>query len=230
MSSDEARACAELREFSAPPGEPAYPHVVVARLANSWLRSHRPYWEGASGKGRTLEAAVSSAVGEAIERYVAGSPLRSAVVAKMADLEGTVDPRRLAGLDASQALDAGFDPDREIAWVPAGSIRHPGAVRWLPASAVYMRSPDGVQNCMAAPSTSNGLAFAPTLEAAIVRAYAEIIERHLFFLVWYGAAEAERPDARDLVETEVPRVLSGFADWSFTQRCSDPSMESMSPR
>jgi len=47
---------------------------------------------------------------------------------------------------------------------------------------------------------SNGLACAPTLEQAIDRALAEVMERHEFFSVWYGVRETDFPNAERFID------------------------------
>jgi thiazole/oxazole-forming peptide maturase SagD family component len=190
----------EMREIPPCEGEPAFPHVLVSRLANTFLEWDRPCWSGASGKGATLDAALGSALGESLERYAAHFVSQPLVHARVQDLDGAIHPRRLTGVDCSQAQAAGYPVDGEIAWVQATSIRDRTRTNWLPASAVYLRLPSESRARLAVPFVSNGLACAPTLEQAIDRALAEVVERHEFFSVWYGVREAELANAERFID------------------------------
>lgn len=190
----------ELREIRACSGEPAFPHVVVSRLANTLLEWDRAFWSGASGKGATLDAALHSAVGESLERYAARIVSHPLVWGRVQDLDATIHPHRLMGVDCVQAEAAGYSADEEITWVQGTQIQDRKKFSWLPASAVYLRLPPQCRARPAVPPVSNGLACAPTLEQAIERALAEVVERHVFFSVWYGTRVAELANAERFID------------------------------
>ena len=79
------------------PAEPEFPFVALARLANSGLNPGRPFWTGASGKGKTWPAALKSALGECVERYSAGVPTGAVRLARAAELDPVLDVHRLTG-------------------------------------------------------------------------------------------------------------------------------------
>lgn len=190
----------ELREVQALSGEPAFPHVVVSRLANTFLEWDRAFWSGASGKGASLDAALHSAVGESLERYAARIVSQPLVWGRVQDLDATIHPHRLMGVDCAQAKAAGYSVDEEIAWVQGTGIRDRKITNWLPASAVYLRLPPEYRARPAVPPVSNGLACASTLEQAIERALAEVVERHVFFSVWYGTRLPELANAERFID------------------------------
>lgn len=191
---------AETLEVPSFEGEPAFPYVVVSRLANTFLDLDWPFWCGASGKGATIEAAVGSAIGESLERYAARIVSQPLITARAEDLDSAIHPCRLTGVDCSQAQTAGYLVDGEIAWVRGTSIHDRKRTSWLPASAVYLRLPPEYRTSVAVPCVSNGLACAPTLEQAIHRALAEVVERHEFYSVWYGVREVELVDAGRFID------------------------------
>lgn len=158
------------------PGEPEFPFVALARLANSALNPRRPFWSGASGKGETWPAALRSALGECVERYSAGVPTHPVRLARAAELDCVLEVERLTGRPS---------PDAERAWISATAIDGSGRTTWLPAAAVYL----GQHGDRAVPSSSNGLACGSTMPEAVAGGYAEVVERHAFFAAWYGMAE-----------------------------------------
>ncbi|MFW2438211.1 MAG: YcaO-like family protein [Arenicellales bacterium] len=198
---------AELQEVAARKGELEYPYVVITRLSNNNLSPSRPSWKGASGKGETLEAAIGSAIGESIERYAAETIPGSLIKARENELENAIVPLSLTGMKVSQAMEAGFSPYEEIAWVMASSVEEEGRTKWVPASAVYLTSKEKLGGHIATPCTSNGLATGFNLKDAIDRAYTEVIERHMFFLVWYGVAKAELVDAELYLDKSISRLF-----------------------
>ncbi len=200
----------DLREVPACSGEPAFPHVVVVARANSWLSSNWIFGTGASGKGATPEDAIGSAVGEALERYSATVILRQPRIACLSEAEGAIAPWRLTGLAHSQTREGALDNEAKLAWIEARAIRPDGVTRWVPASAAYLRWPEA-WGPRPTPPTSNGLAAAPDLASAIDRAFAEVMERHLFFLVWYGVRDAEQPDARALLDPTICKLFEAAA-------------------
>ncbi|WP_319773547.1 YcaO-like family protein [Breoghania sp.] len=100
----------EIIALPALPGEPDYPVVHVARLANSRHDPNRPFWQGSSGKGATQEAALLSTLGEAVENYAhacrdeAWEAPASPVVCRNELVVKPTTSHRIAGLNHSNGL------------------------------------------------------------------------------------------------------------------------------
>jgi len=187
---------AELATVPPRPAELGFPHVVTTRLSNSRLEPARPVWRGASGKGELGTDAIFSAIGESLERYAAEIVPRGRLLrARAGQLDDAVHPCHLNGMGERQAKANALDPESETTWIQAQSVVEPSYWRWVPASSVYLASPINLGAPVTTVATSNGLAAAVGLADAIKRAYAEVLERHAFFRVWYGLAEAQLPDA-----------------------------------
>jgi thiazole/oxazole-forming peptide maturase SagD family component len=194
---------ADVQELRSLDGEPSFPYVLVSRVANTFLDPERSFWSGASGKGATVEAAFGSVIGESLERYGARFVSQPLITARIEHLDSAIDPSRLTGVHYSQAQAAGYEVDGAIAWVRGTSIRDRKMTTWLPASAVYLRLPEEFRTQLAMPQMTNGLACASTLAEAIDRALGEVLERHVFFSVWYGIRKAELADAERFTDLSV---------------------------
>ncbi|WP_267919873.1 YcaO-like family protein [Longispora fulva] len=127
-----------------------------------------------SGKGGTPEAARTSAVMEAVERYAAWLPLRPTTVASHDDLvaEGraVIRPGEL-----SIALRSQYRDDRPIWWVTGRDLVTGADVLVPHGAAVYGRDP-GAPPCLRLTHTT-GLASGNTLDEAVGHALREVIER-----------------------------------------------------
>lgn len=215
---------AELATVPPRPAELGFPHVVTTRLSNSRLEPARPAWRGASGKGESGANAVFSALGESLERYAAEIvPQGRLLRARVGQLDDAVHPSHLTGMGGLQARANALDPESETTWVQAQSVVEPACRRWVPASSVYLASPISLGAPVTTVATSNGLAAAVGLDDAIKRAYAEVLERHAFFRVWYGLDEAPVPDATTSLD-EVLRQqfeMSGLALRASVIACVD---------
>jgi ribosomal protein S12 methylthiotransferase accessory factor YcaO len=198
----------DISEVPAAEGEPAFPQVMVTRLANVSLNPRHAFGAGASGKGATRSMACRTAVAESIERYAASLPPREVVIARCEELDNPVTPAQLTGVGREQALAAGYDEEGEFAWVRAQPAQPGGQARWVPAAAVYLSLPAAHRRRVPVPMTTNGLACRPDLPGAVAAGVAEIIERHEFFAVWYGLKPA----------TSAGAVVAGQAAREFA-RC-----------
>jgi ribosomal protein S12 methylthiotransferase accessory factor len=168
---------------------------------------------GIGGAGTTRAEAAAAAVGEALERYsltyVAPDRL---VVATADELEGAVDPERFALFSRRQyAIDAfpfvPFRRDTRIAWV-AGWRVSDDARAWLPAELVFLgdATPDGCAHIGYA--TSSGAACAETVDEALERGLAELLERDAFMIVWANGLSLPVLDwSGDDVLTEIDRCV-----------------------
>ncbi len=197
-----------VRDVAPFPNEPEFPSLVVTRLANTWLNPTRSFGFGASGKGETPHIARASAIAETIERYAAGVVPETVVVARSDQLDGpTIEPIRLTG---SEAASAGYSSDRAIAWAPIRGLKGREPAGYVPASAVLLRLPADLPRPILVPFSSNGLACADDLETALRRAFAEVIERHVFFSVWYGARDYIAADHGDAVDPTTRKAIDAF--------------------
>lgn len=149
------------------------------------------------GKGRNLDEAVWSAIGEGLERYSAALWSPSAIVrAPFSALgDAAFDPRWLVLYDEAQyAADnfrfARFDPEQPMNWVKGHWLDTQEPVL-VPAMATFMHFPvpAGERLCQA---TSSGLAADLTCDGATLRALYELIERDAFMLYWLARRTARR--------------------------------------
>jgi ribosomal protein S12 methylthiotransferase accessory factor len=159
--------------------------VSSALVANHFFGVGSPEILAASGKGNSKSETMASALGEAVERYSASFPPDHL---ENADLRmAKIPPSRIHGLDLSLALKGGHPGDSEVVdWIVAHSVSDPSRTVLVPAYLAYTRRGSLWRCAHNLPATTNGLACASTLALAVERAYAECIERHLFFCAWYG--------------------------------------------
>jgi ribosomal protein S12 methylthiotransferase accessory factor len=85
-----------------------------------------------------------------------------------------------------------------------------GTAVLVPASLTYLYFDAASPNGFLAPPTSNGLGAGPTLEAAVLSAICELIERDAFLIVWMNKLPARRVDVSALTGT-VSRICSHYA-------------------
>ena len=144
-------------------------------------------------------AARAAAIGEALERYSASFvPDRDLVMGTAAELgPAAVGPSRFALFHERQYEQAEFRfvPFRDetrLWWARGWSL--PGGERaLLPAQLIYMR-PFRDDEPIIDVSTSNGVACAPTREAAVLGGLLEAIERDCFMIAWYDGLSLPRLD------------------------------------
>ncbi|MCG8347093.1 MAG: YcaO-like family protein [Chloroflexales bacterium] len=142
-----------------------------------------------------VEAALNAAIGEAVERYCGNhinikALLRASYNDIVARGERAIDPEELALFSEMQYDTPGFPfirftRDLMVRWVQGYSLTT-GEPVWLPASLVYVNwyvdefASDAPTNSL----PYAGIAAGPTLEAAIVSAIEELVERDSTMIWW----------------------------------------------
>jgi bacteriocin biosynthesis cyclodehydratase domain-containing protein len=179
------------------------PHVVTCQ---GKLRRLPVGW----GKGLTVESALISAVGEAIERYAASLPdPRKIVWARVRDLDGDLlDPRVFPLYTSCQYSRKGF-PYRPF----DAKFRHPwvrgtwlgGGDVWVPAVLAFLSLGIRAEHLICQ-GTSNGLAASTNLEDAAMKAIFELVERDAFLTTWMTAAACTEIE-QDSLDGDVSGVL-----------------------
>jgi ribosomal protein S12 methylthiotransferase accessory factor len=180
---------AEFQVASRDPTEPNLPLVWRAKLANHTFASEPE--DGhlfCSGKGFTTQAAWTSCLGEAAERYSGGrwDPAELTVAARGALSGRSIDPRELVLYRPEQypALKyAPYHDGTELSWIIGRSLID-GAAAWVPAIAALMEFTVRSEAEFLFPITSNGLAAGPSLRDAVTSAVLEVIERDAFLIAW----------------------------------------------
>jgi ribosomal protein S12 methylthiotransferase accessory factor len=176
--------------------EPQPPYLYTASLSNFDFRVADKQDRLAAGKGRTREAAMSAAIGEALERYCAYHwDQRKTFLSRWERLQiPAVSPAECVLYSDRQYAIADWPyhrwvPDDEVTWLPAVELPASCPVA-LPASLVYLVYPVGRATDSFAPSTSNGLAAGPSLDAAILSGVFELIERDALLTTWLNRLPA----------------------------------------
>jgi thiazole/oxazole-forming peptide maturase SagD family component len=129
-----------------------------------------------TGNGETLEAALISCLGEAVDRL--------AVVERAGDVRteaAHVPDEALAGTWMAQAIEAAAAP---LDWIEAREAAT-GRVVALPADLCLRRAPKR-RRIAPVGALSTGVAAGPDFEAAAVRGALELIERDAAALWWLG--------------------------------------------
>ena len=145
---------------------------------------------GIGGAGTTRAEAAAAAVGEALERYsLTYVDPRGLVVASADELgDEAVEPGRFALFSERQHARAGFpfvpfDRGTRVPWVEGTRVRD-GARAWVPAELVFLGATSVEGGERIGYATSSGAACAETVDAALERALAEVLERDAFMIVW----------------------------------------------
>ena len=159
-------------------GEPAI-WIANAELASCRSFFGRDAASAGGGAGLHAEAAVSSALGEAAERYAAAGQsywsVETAPVEASQERWRTLIPE---GVDDEPGEDWGWARDGCGALVPASLVFMP----YKPAEGERVRFV----------SASTGLAAAPTYAEAVRRGFLELVERDAVARSWYGRCGARR--------------------------------------
>ena len=180
--------------------EPPLPLVWRARLSNHcFLSKVEPTHSSCSGKGMTRNAAWTSCLGEAVERYSGGCwDAEEVVIGRRRDLDGrSLDPAGLALYRPEQYLALPYAPyseETELRWVRGRSLVHGDEV-WVPAIMVFMEYQVHSPQEFLVPVTSNGLAAGPTLADAVLSAIYEVAERDAAMIAWLNRLPGRRYDA-----------------------------------
>jgi ribosomal protein S12 methylthiotransferase accessory factor len=183
--------CGIVRDFRQMPKdvtEPAAPYVFRAQLANHRFVKEKGDELIAAGKGMTLQEAMSSALGEAVERYSAACwDHRQVLFARRGELDGeSVDPRALVLYRPEQYTELPYTPYSEktrLGWLQARSLVTDHLV-FVPALAVSMVHQVRSKEEYLFGPTSNGLAAGPTRADATLSAILEVMERDAFVITW----------------------------------------------
>jgi ribosomal protein S12 methylthiotransferase accessory factor len=167
------------------------------------------------GKGLTVDDAILSAVGEAVERYSASLPDPERIVWKRPDqLAGDrLDPRELALYGDAQYARPGFpyarfDPDVQHPWV-RGRLLESGAGVWVPAVLVYLSLTLCAEHLICQ-GTSNGLAASTDEDDAALRAVLELVERDALMTAWLTRTGGIRIAIDGSLDSALRGVLDGL--------------------
>ncbi len=195
--------------------EPPLPLVWRARLSNHcFLSKVEGSHSFCSGKGMTREAAWTSCLGEAVERYSGGCwDPEEVVLCRRRDLEcRSVDPSALVLYRPEQYPQlpyAAYSEETELRWVRGRSLIWGDDV-WLPAISVFMEYQVHSQQEFLFPVSSNGLAGGPTLAAAVLAAIYEVLERDALLIAWLNRLPGRRHDAATHPDPEVRQLALAY--------------------
>jgi ribosomal protein S12 methylthiotransferase accessory factor len=180
--------------------KPALPIVYAAELSNhGFFPKGERNQLNCSGKGMDKPSAVTSALGEAMERYSATWIKEGEVEYKSFDAfapDEALDPRKLVLYMEHQYANlpfAPFDPSLPIGWVKAYSLLREKPL-FIPAQPTFLNYTLQYPQEYIGQATSNGLAAGPTLIDAILSAALEVIERDIFLIVWHNMLLCEQVD------------------------------------
>lgn len=167
--------------------EPTPPYLYTATMASFDFRKAEPVERTGAGKGLTRDAAILSALGEAVERYCAyQEDPRRVFVASGEDVgPGAIRPPDLVLYSREQYARpdwpyVAWSEDMPIPWVQGVELPS-GASVAAPAGLTYLGADPHPRF---APSTSNGLAAGASEADARLGGLCEVIERDAFLLAW----------------------------------------------
>jgi ribosomal protein S12 methylthiotransferase accessory factor len=203
--------------------EPVPPYLYTATLSNFDFHNVEKTERIGAGKGSTQGDATASAIGEAIERYCAfqWDPYRT-FLAKWSTLSpAAINPAEYV-LYSDEQYNSGDLPytrwreDMDVTWI-RGIELPSGLEIAVPASLVYLVHPVPRQEDYFAPSSSNGLAAGPTLEAAILGGICELMERDALLTAWMNRLPAIELDLNS-AGTTVSGIQKHYARFSVEVR------------
>ncbi|MFJ6549254.1 YcaO-like family protein [Microbacterium sp. NPDC091676] len=154
--------------------------------------------EVAGGKGRSLEQALASFIGEALERYFVADPVAiPSVLGPENDLVAAISPEIEFGypaLDDTTGITP-YAPDLLLEWIAAEELTGGNSVL-LPANLAFCPyEPRDARASRFSVTTTTGVASGANVEDATLQALLELIERDAF---WYfartGQGLAELPE------------------------------------
>ncbi len=179
-----------------------YIAATVANPHRDWAHDFRL---ACGGAGKTRPEALLAALGEGLERYLAGSYPRGGVLRRQAELDGpAIAPGELAPFSEVQRGQPGFpfqavSAETPLRWV-AGRRLSDGAACVIPASAVYLPYRPEEGEPLVGPGLSTGLACGESLDAALLHATCEVIERDAVALTWLGGLSPPQIDPAVIAE------------------------------
>jgi ribosomal protein S12 methylthiotransferase accessory factor len=204
--------------------EPFPPYLYIATLSHFDFRRAEKADRMGAGKGATEEEAISSAIGEAMERYCGFQCAADRIfLAKWSDLQAAAIPAEDFVLYSErQYLSktwpyARWKKDADVAWINGVELPWEKSVA-VPASLAYLVYPPPRIEDYFAPTTSNGMACGATLESAVLGGLCELMERDAFLITWMNrlpAIELELAHAGRLVEA----IRQHYACFSVDVRC-----------
>ena len=195
--------------------EPVRPYVFRAFLSNHrFLNKEENEGRTASGKGMTKAEAQISALGEALERYSGACWNKAEIIfRRRRELDGeSLDPRDLVLFAPTQYAElrySAYTEDSVFGWVPARSLVQDNLV-FVPAFAVFMNYEVQRPEEFIFSITSNGLAAAPTLAEAILRAAFEVLERDAAMITWLTRLPCTRVDPLSHPDPDVQEICRAY--------------------
>ena len=187
-----------------------FPRVYIAAAstgsATNCVGTLSPPPSGA-GIGLTRADAVSSAIGEAVERYCGVMAPNQLVSARWADIARghvgdveTWNQMHAKGAEGFSSLTRGG----LTRWCEGHLGREPDTLAYAPWSLAYLGSTPrhriAQETCFPGPSISTGLACASTWEVAATKAVLECCERDAAMCAWYAGKFPRRLSAAILCE------------------------------
>jgi len=192
----------EVFKAEAPEGEPDIFSFVAERGKLDWETDQGDATEYGGGGDLTKVGALLSACGEVVERYC------SSFISKQDIIQGSynslknrarlLDPETVALFSENQYRQKDFPfkkftKDSSIEWTRAYSHKQQSEI-YVPAFLVYLPYSDYEKGGCHAPSSSSGLACAPSLKEAIDKGALEMIERDAFVISWLNKLTPPRID------------------------------------
>lgn len=169
--------------------------------------------EIAGGKGTSLDQALASCLGEALERYaLATADRRGVVCGTRGEIAGAIDVATTFGfpvLDAHPSITPLAD-GVALEWMGANNINTGSSVR-IPANFALCPYVSSTHATIVAGST-NGAACGATSEDAKLQGLREIVERDAF---WYYARTGADPIHIDPTSLD-PHIIEAMADYDGT--------------
>ena len=163
--------------------------------------------EVAGGKGRSLDQALASFLGEALERYFVADPVPlPSVVSAERDLHDAISPRAEFGYPATDSTPGitTYTDALKIEWV-SGENLATSAPTFLPANLAFCPySPRDSQAARFSVTSTTGVAAGSNVEDATIQALMELIERDAF---WFFARTGQ-----GLMELSLESLHSDVAD------------------
>jgi ribosomal protein S12 methylthiotransferase accessory factor len=187
--------------------------VMISQMATAAPTVGSPHEATGGGADYDVDAALTAALGEGVERYAGLCVPRSGVVVGTASELGprAVRPERFALHSEDQYAELGFpfEPftsDTRVRWVKGWSIPD-GSKVLLPLQLVYLtrHQTSSPTEPPIGQGSSNGMALGVSSEEATLRGLLELIERDALILTWTNRLSFPRLDwSRDeeLVERD----------------------------